>query len=374
MRRSTIQRYGVSLVIMVPILFALIALGAQSRASEEHRASPTEQAVVALSEERGLSDEVAPTVTVATVTPEPSPNPSPVPTVMVVSTPTTEVAIAPRVGIQVGHWKTEELPDELARLRTSVGAVVGEYTEVDVNMVVAEQVAAQLQNEGITVDLLPATIPPAYEADAFISIHADGSTSTATNGFKLATSWRTSRASQQLHDAIRTEYATATGLPWDSSITVNMRGYYAFSYYRFTHTVARTTPSVIVEMGFLTNPADRALMLNEPERVASGITQGILRYLSERDPNDREALIPPEFKTQRSRSAEGVTIRSRPDENASSAIFAPADARIRPFEERDGWYQVFVRVGEERAIGWVQKELVVETDDPIPTPLPPLDS
>lgn len=355
---------------MSPIIFALIALGAQSRASEEHRTSPTELASVAPSEEGGPSSELQPTVMVVTVTPEPSPNPSP----LNVIAPTTEVAISPRVGIQVGHWKTEELPDELARLRTSVGAVVGQYTEVDVNLLIAEQVAAQLQNEGIVVDLLPATIPPAYEADAFVSIHADGSTSTATNGFKLATSWRTSRASQQLHDAIKAEYATATNLPWDSSITVNMRGYYAFSYYRFTHTVARTTPSVIVEMGFLTNPADRALMLNEPERVAGGIAQGILRYLHERDTNDREALIPPEFKTQQSHSAEGVTIRSRPDENASSTIFAPADARIRPFEERDGWYHVFVRVGEQRAIGWVQKELVIETNDPTPTPLPPLDS
>ncbi|NOK57878.1 MAG: N-acetylmuramoyl-L-alanine amidase [Chloroflexi bacterium AL-W] len=372
MRRSTIQRYGVSLMIVLPIMFVLIALGSQSQTSDADISSSTISSNDTQSEVTEWPNELPPTSTSEVVTSEPSA----VATAISTSTPlpTTPKASLPRVGIQVGHWQTEALPDELARLRTSVGAIVGEYTETEVNASIAQRVVAQLQNEGIIVDLLPATIPPAYEADAFVSIHADGSTSTATNGFKLATSWRTSRASQQLHDAIRNEYATATGLPWDPSITVNMRGYYAFSYYRFTHTVARTTPSVIVEMGFLTNPSDRAMMLNEPDRIASGITQGILRYLRERDPHDREALIPPEFKTQRSRSAEGVTIRSRPDENASSTIFAPADARIRPFEERDGWYQVFVRVGEQRAIGWVQKELVVETNDPTPTPLPPLDS
>ena len=43
------------------------------------------------------------------------------------------------------------------------------------------------------------------------------------------------------------------------------------------------------------------------------------------------------------------------------------------FQERDGWYQVFVR-GESRAIGWVRKEQVTTTNDPPPAPPPATDS
>ena len=80
----------------------------------------------------------------------------------------------PRVGLQVGHWQAAEVPDELRRLRGQTGAYAAGVSEVEVNLLVAEQVRALLAPLGIIIDLLPATISPGYLADAFVSLHADG--------------------------------------------------------------------------------------------------------------------------------------------------------------------------------------------------------
>jgi hypothetical protein len=305
----------------------------------------------------------------ATPTPDATPTPS------VEPTPTPRPPGTPwRVGIQVGHWKSDELPEELARLRTSTGARAGDYTEAGVNLDIAQRVAALLEQRGVVVDVLPATVPIRYDADAFVSIHADGSQSAGAHGFKIATPWRTSRAAQHLLDVLREEYAASTGMPWDDAITFNMRGYYAFNFRRHEHAAARTTPAVIVETGFLTNAADRAILTSQPDIVAAGIANGIMRYLGERDPNDGAALLPPEFRTQRPTSPDGVDVRSAPRDDAPVLFHAEASQRFNPLFERDGWYQVFVRNGQNRTIGWVRKDQVTTTNDPTPTPPPPTDS
>jgi N-acetylmuramoyl-L-alanine amidase len=299
----------------------------------------------------------------ATPTPDPALFPTPTP---------RPAGTTPRVGIQVGHWKSGELPDELARLRGSTGTFVRGLSEVEVNLDVARRVEALLVAQGVAVDLLPATVPPGYDADAFVAIHADGATKPGARGFKIATPWRTSRAAQHLRDALDAEYVAATRLPRDGAITFNMRGYYAFSFRRHTHAVARTTPAVILEMGFLTSPADRAFMTGRADVVARGIAEGVLRYLRERDPSDGAALLPPDFKPHRP-AADGVVVRAAPNERARILQRLGPDSRMTIFEERDGWYQGFVR-GEWRTMGWVRAADLVVTDDPLPTPLPATDS
>ena len=44
------------------------------------------------------------------------------------------------------------------------------------------------------------------------------------------------------------------------------------------------------------------------------------------------------------------------------------------FQERDGWFQVFVRGTSGRVQGWVRKDQVIPTNDPTPTPPPSTDS
>jgi N-acetylmuramoyl-L-alanine amidase len=283
------------------------------------------------------------------------------------STPAATATPAPlRVGVQVGHWKTADLPDELARFRTSTGAYAAGLSESEVNLDIAQRVVSLLEAEGIVADLLPATLPVNYQADAFITIHADGSSSASARGFKLATPWRTSPASQQLFEALLAEYAAGTGLPQDHAITVNMRGYYAFNWRRHRHAIAKTTPAVIIELGYLTNSADRDFLREQPDRVATSIAAGVLGYLARRDPNDKAALIAKEFTLHRARSA-GATVHAAPSDSTQVLFTASDDTRFMPFREQDGWYEGFVR-GEWRMVGWVRADQWEATDEPFPTP------
>jgi hypothetical protein len=191
--------------------------------------------------------------------------------------------VVPRVNvaIQVGHWKENELPDVLARLRGSTGTSGGGRTEVSLNLDIAQRVAAQLRAEGRTVEILPATIPTGYEADLFVALHADGNSSGAARGYKVSTRWTSAVAALDatLVDSLDSAYGVVTGMPHDSSITRAMRGYYAYSTYRGeSYRLGGTTPAAIIEMGFMSNAADRAVMFNRPNVVAAGIVAGIDRY------------------------------------------------------------------------------------------------
>jgi N-acetylmuramoyl-L-alanine amidase len=190
-----------------------------------------------------------------------------------------------RVGLQAGHWRAAELPDELGRLRTATGTYGGGVNEWELNLDVARRAARRLEAEGVAVDVLPATIPPGYQADAFVAIHADGDASGRLSGFKLARAWRSAIPDEddRLLGAIAESYATATGLPLDRRVSRAMTGYYAFSSRRFTHAIAPTTPAVIIELGFMTSDADRQVLLKRTDALADGISGGVGRFLEQRE-------------------------------------------------------------------------------------------
>ena len=360
---------------MVSLLAAPITIGAALLHGPGSVAAPPTNAVAVIAANR--NDQVALAAakrSTATPTATAVPPPTTTPTPSVEPTPTARPAdMLKRVGIQAGHWQAKDLPDELARLRSSSGAFAAGYAEAQVNLEIAKRVVKLLQDRGLAADLLPATIPPGYDADAFVSIHADGASSGSSRGFKLATPWRTSRASQHLADTLTAEYAKSAKLPQDGAITINMRGYYAFNYRRHTHAIAKTTPAVIIETGFLTSAADRTMIVDRPDTVANGIANGIIRYLNEHDPNDGGSLLPPEFKTQRPLDPAGLDVRAAPSDTAKLLKRIDADGRLFVFQERDGWYQVFVR-GESRMVGWVRMDQVTTTNDPPPAPPPETDS
>jgi N-acetylmuramoyl-L-alanine amidase len=189
-----------------------------------------------------------------------------------------------KVALQVGHWKNSEFPDELAELRGNTGASAGGVDEWKVNLAVAELTANILTSKGVTVEILPATVPPKYWADAFIAIHADGSTNTSVRGFKIASPWRDlTDSSDQLVSILRSNYQAGTKLVEDPNITRNMRGYYAFSWWRFEHSIHPMTTAAIVETGFLTNATDRNMLKNQTEIPATALAQGILEYLQAKE-------------------------------------------------------------------------------------------
>jgi N-acetylmuramoyl-L-alanine amidase len=220
-----------------------------------------------------------------------------------------------RVGLQVGHWRSNELPEELKNLRGSTGAYAAGIREVQVNLDIAQRTEGYLRAAGVQVDLIPATVPPSYRADAFVSIHADGSGNTSLRGFKAATHWREWEPGLALVDALRQEYGRASGLAWDGGrVTSNMRGYYAFSSGRFRHTISNETPAAILELGYLTNAADRRLMTSEADRLARGVAESILRFLRSQPADGWPAPPPlPEFRAVV--TAQIANLRSGPGTN-----------------------------------------------------------
>ncbi len=224
------------------------------------------------------------TVSGETATPAGAAQPTPTVTAPSIPTPPAPAKGAPtqRVGIQAGHWKEAELPAELASLRGSTGAAGTGWREVDINLDIARRVAALLEQANVIVDLIPSTVPVQYKADAFVALHGDANSNTSLSGYKLARSSRSSIPAKDdaLLNALSSDYAAATGLPFHAgTITVNMTAYYAFANRGIQHSIAPTTPGVILEMGFLTTTKDRNLLMQQPDLVAGGIAKGILKFL-----------------------------------------------------------------------------------------------
>ena len=185
-----------------------------------------------------------------------------------------------RVGIQAGHWRVQEAPDELRQL--GPGTFGGGRAEWEVNLDVAERTASMLQAAGVEVDILPVYLPERYRAHAFIALHADGDVSGALNGFKIARPVFSAipETDERLVSMMNDAYERVTGMPRDDAhISRRMTGYYAFNTRRYCHAIARGVPAAIIEMGFLTNPGDRLLLLGNPDLLARGIADGILRFL-----------------------------------------------------------------------------------------------
>lgn len=186
-----------------------------------------------------------------------------------------------RIGIQIGHWQTENVPPELRRLEVQTGTSWDGITEVEVTMPIANRAAELLRSHGYVVDIIPTTVPQGYLADAFVALHMDGDGTGENSGFKLAHGSRRGPYEQQLLEDIKAEYGSATGLAWDPEhISRNMLGYFAFNWQRYRSATSPFTPSVILELGFLSNDGDRALMMDRSDLVARAIANGIERFLS----------------------------------------------------------------------------------------------
>lgn len=224
-----------------------------------------------------------------------------------------------RVGIQSGHLESENVPDEQPGIRRNkTGAKYKKIIERNVNYKVALEVKKILEQEKIynqqtiTVDIIPATVPPGYVADAFVSIHADGNPNPNKRGFKLASPRRDyGGQSTALESALHTAYAAATQLPEDARATTNMRGYYAFNWQRYLHAVHPLTPSAIIEIGFVTNAADRDVIVAKPEVVARGIADGILAFLKQKS-SPLSHLTPSQQTSPISQPLKTFTARGKP--------------------------------------------------------------
>ena len=108
-----------------------------------------------------------------------------------------------------------------------------------------------------------------FGADAFISLHTNASTSPSATGSEAFVFSRPS-AAYDLATDILTRMTEATGL--------NNRGVFVRNGLYVLHKTRM--PATLVELGFITNPSDAALMNENPRLFATGIYQGILDYFN----------------------------------------------------------------------------------------------
>lgn len=257
---------------------------------------------------------------------------------------TLEVLDGPiKIGIQPGHWRIEELPDEQARLRTSTGAAYGSLRELDLNLAVSRILVDRLAAAGYTAELVPAAVPAGYRADLFVSVHADRADRPDRRGWKLSPPWRPSPESRRLANTM-VEAFRASGLAEDrGGVTANMRGYFGFSWWRYSNALSPYTPAVLVEMGFLGNPEDRVRMRDNPSLYAGILFEGIQSFLAGSDREDLDALVPVLYRV-RSAGPGGAAGRASPS-FGSAVLESYPSGRYLSFVDSDegGWFEVFSR-------------------------------
>jgi N-acetylmuramoyl-L-alanine amidase len=189
--------------------------------------------------------------------------PSPVPTATL--GPTSEPS--PKVGIVAGHYGFDS------------GAICPDgLQEVEITFAIAEKVVALLRRKGYQVELLGEFDEAilGYQADAFVSLHADSCDIAGASGFKVARVTHSAVPEEEDHlvECLWDEYEKWTGLArHEDSITSDMRQYHAF------RKIDPETPGAIIEMGFMLD--DRNILLYEQQKVARGIASGVICFLED---------------------------------------------------------------------------------------------
>ncbi len=186
-----------------------------------------------------------------------------------------------KIGIQIGHWKVREHP-EITALHTRTGGEANGVSELEINLAVGNIIKKQLEPYGITVELLPATIPPKYKADLFISLHADSVNNPQRRGYKSAYfEPLRNDFDKLLQKHIDEAFLGNLQIPHDhTNISSDMHKYYAFNHQRFLHVISPSTPGLILEMGYISNFKD-LIFLKDSKRPATAISKGIISYLYE---------------------------------------------------------------------------------------------
>lgn len=163
---------------------------------------------------------------------------------------------------------------------------IGQVTEQEINLAVSKKLVDKLESMGATVVRLKTESeyyhdryrPKAareYGADMFLEIHCNSSTSTSAHGCEVYyfTPW-----SQTLAKAINDNLAsTLNGFYGDG--TNSSRGA-KYSYYWYT--LEQGFPSVLVEMGFVSNNKECLLMADpaNQDKMAAAIAQGVYEYFA----------------------------------------------------------------------------------------------
>jgi N-acetylmuramoyl-L-alanine amidase len=161
---------------------------------------------------------------------------------------------------------------------SDVGATRAGIFEKDITLDVANKLAKYLEKSGVTIvftrtsDASVSLKDRAFMAnnenpDIFVSVHVNSSTSATPKG--LETHWFTPQSK---------ELATSVQEKLVQSVNSNNRGICNSMFYVIHHTLP---PSILVEIGFISNDNERSELLtsSRQDATAKAIADGILKYL-----------------------------------------------------------------------------------------------
>ena len=169
----------------------------------------------------------------------------------------------PNAGAEGNGLKEQDLTYEIGLLTAELLAANPNF-EVRLSRPTAETSLGSTNAQSLAARVNDAN---SWGADYFISLHANASTITSASGAEGYIYSNASPAKELAEDIVE-GISEATGLS-DRGVFVRPSLY-----------VLRRTqmPSTLIEMGFITNANDAALMSQNPALFAEGIYNGILEY------------------------------------------------------------------------------------------------
>lgn len=281
-----------SLDKLVPLVLASITAGtltltACSPATEHHDFSAKD--TTASSVTPNATDKVSPSPTLPSASPS---TPSPEPKKILAG---KTIAIDP--GHSNGQHLTNKVPDGRGGSKpcnTSGTATNSGYPEHTANWKVALILQTELQEKGATVHLTKkddhadkvcvdrrGQIPNEKHADAFLSIHANGSQSSAPHGFFVMVS-NPPLNSAQGEPSRKLARAVSEGLRGAGLTPSTIFGADPAPRSDLATLNFAKVPAVMVELGEMRNPQD-AQRLSSPQgqqQYASGLAKGLISFLS----------------------------------------------------------------------------------------------
>ncbi|MFS0562219.1 N-acetylmuramoyl-L-alanine amidase [Terribacillus sp. 179-K 1B1 HS] len=161
------------------------------------------------------------------------------------------------------------------------GAIGNDTMEKNVALTISEKLQQRLLTNGYDVKMtrsddifIPlserATISNNWGADLFVSVHANSAATSSAKGLE-SYYYGASSSGKKLASSIQTALASNTNN--------ENRGTHSADFYVLRHT---SMPAVLVETGFISNPADAALLndSNYQNEVADSIAEGIKAFAS----------------------------------------------------------------------------------------------